>query len=86
MIPAGDSGVMAVSSAHETQPYGSGFAITLRDGHSTAAELTQATVAAVGPGSQVLTDGWSGYATLQAKGYRHAVVRESAVVGANLLP
>jgi len=52
---------------------------------STAA-LVPATTAAVSPGSQVLTDGWSGYATLQAKGYRHAVVRDSAVVGANLLP
>ena len=34
----------------------------------------------------MLTDGWSGYATLKAKGYRHEVVRDSAVVGANLLP
>ena len=57
-----------------------------RVANASAAELTQATVAAVGPGSLVLTDGWSGYATLQAKGHRHAVVRESAVVGANLLP
>ena len=57
-----------------------------RVANASAAELTQATVAAVRPGSQVLTDGWSGYAALKAKGYRHAVVRESAVVGANLLP
>ena len=48
--------------------------------------LSQATLAAVSPGSQVLTDGWSGYAGLKAKGYRHSVVRENAVVGANLLP
>ena len=53
---------------------------------ASAAALIPATTAAVSPGSQVLTDGWSGYATLQAKGYRHAVVRDSAVVGANLLP
>ena len=48
--------------------------------------LTQATIAAVRPSSQVLTDGWNDYAKLKAKGYRHSVVRESAVVGANLLP
>lgn len=48
--------------------------------------LTQATLAAVSPDSQVLTDGWSGYVGLQAQGYRHAVVRESAIVGDNLLP
>lgn len=53
---------------------------------ASAAALVPATTAAVSPGSQVLTDGWSSYATLQAKGYRHAVVRESAVIGANLLP
>lgn len=53
---------------------------------ASAPVLAQATLAGVSPGSQVLTDGWSGYATLQAKGYRHAVVRESAVVGDNLLP
>jgi transposase-like protein len=53
---------------------------------ASAPVLSQATAAAVSPGSQVLTDGWNGYATIKAKGYRHAVVRESAVVGANLLP
>lgn len=53
---------------------------------ASAPVLAQATLAAVSPGSQVLTDGWKGYATLKAKGYRHAVVRESAVVGENLLP
>ena len=53
---------------------------------ASAPVLTQATLAAVNSGSQVLTDGWSGYAGLKPKGYRHAVVRESAVVGENLLP
>jgi transposase-like protein len=53
---------------------------------ASALVLSQATLAAVSPGSQVLTDGWRGYATLKAKGYRHLVVRESAVVGDNLLP
>lgn len=54
--------------------------------NASALVLSQATAAAVSPGSQVLTDGWGGYATLEAKGYRHEVVRDSAVVGANLLP
>ena len=53
---------------------------------ASAPVLTQATLAAVNSGSQVLTDGWSGYVGLKPKGYRHAVVRESAVVGENLLP
>jgi transposase-like protein len=53
---------------------------------ASAPVLTQATCAAVSSGSQVLTDGWSGYAGLKTKGYRHSVVRESAVVGENLLP
>jgi transposase-like protein len=53
---------------------------------ASAPVLSQAVTAAASPGSQVLTDGWNGYATLKAKGYRHAVVRDSAVVGANLLP
>jgi transposase-like protein len=53
---------------------------------ASAPVLAKSTAAAVSPGSQVLTDGWRGYATLKTKGYRHAVVRESAVVGANLLP
>jgi transposase-like protein len=57
-----------------------------RVANASASVLSQATTAAVTPGSQVMTDGWTGYATLQAQGYRHAVVRESAVVGANLLP
>ena len=57
-----------------------------RVANASALVLAQATLAAVSPGSQVLTDGWSGYATLKAKGYRHSVVRESAVVGDNLLP
>ena len=53
---------------------------------ASAAVLSRATLAAVSPGSQVLTDGWSGYAGLKPKGYRHSVVRESAIVGDNLLP
>lgn len=48
--------------------------------------LTAAVVRSVGPGSQVLTDGWNGYAGLEAKGYAHAVVRKTAIVGKNVLP
>ena len=33
-----------------------------------------------------MTDGWSGYGGLEAKGYRHEVVRATAIVGENLLP
>lgn len=40
----------------------------------------------VEPGSQVLTDGWSGYSGLAAQGYKHALVRAGAIVGENLLP
>lgn len=40
----------------------------------------------VEPGSQVLTDGWSGYRGLGSRGYEHRVVRVTAIVGENLLP
>ena len=53
---------------------------------ASAPVLAQAVTAAASPGSQVLTDGRTGYATLKAKGYRHQVVRDNAIVGANLLP
>ena len=53
---------------------------------ASAAVWSQATLAAVNPGRPVLTDGWSGSAALQTKGYRQAVVRASAVVGDNLWP
>ena len=50
------------------------------------AALTAAVELGIEPGSQVLTDGWRGYVGLEAKGYRHAVVRQTAIVGKNLLP
>lgn len=40
----------------------------------------------VEPGTQVLTDGWSGYGGLVAQGYEHEIVRAAAIVGENLLP
>ena len=48
--------------------------------------LTAAVVRSVEPGSQVLTDGWSGYVGLEAQGYAHGRVRKTAIVGENLLP
>jgi transposase-like protein len=48
--------------------------------------LEQVVGRCVEPGSQVLTDGWRGYGGLEAKGYRHEVVRAKAIVGENLLP
>src|SRR5260370_12678 len=51
-----------------------------------AVVMTTAIAACVEPGSQVLTDGWDGFAGLAAKGYDHKAVRKTAVVGENLLP
>jgi transposase-like protein len=48
--------------------------------------LSGAVAAAVEPGTQVLTDGWDGYAGLASFGYEHCVVRTAAVLGENLLP
>ncbi len=48
--------------------------------------LGQAIAMSVSPASQVLTDGWKGYMGLTAQGYRHEVVRPTAVIGSNLLP
>lgn len=48
--------------------------------------LEQAVCRCVEPGSQVLTDGWKSYAGLQGQGYRHEVIRTTAIVGENLLP
>jgi transposase-like protein len=48
--------------------------------------LVEAVSRGVEAGSQVLTDGWSGYGGLAAQGYQHQVVRATAIVGENLLP
>jgi len=48
--------------------------------------LTAAVVRSVEPGSQVLTDGWSGYVGLETQGYTHGMVCKTAIVGENLLP
>jgi transposase-like protein len=48
--------------------------------------LAEAVGQGVAPGSQILTDGCNGYAPLKAQGYRHEIVRTTAIVGENLLP
>lgn len=57
-----------------------------RIANASGSVLSQAVVQCIEPGSQVLSDGWSGYAGLEAQGYRHEVVRKTAIVGENLLP
>lgn len=53
---------------------------------ASAESLSPAVQDAVEPGSMVRTDGWGGYRQLTSLGYVHAVVRETADVGENLLP
>lgn len=48
--------------------------------------LSRAVQEAVEPGSMVRTDNWAGYGQLASLGYIHAVVRETAETGENLLP
>jgi len=53
---------------------------------ASAKHLERAVQEAVAPGSVVRTDGLQGYRRLSERGYVHAVVREAAAVGNNLLP
>jgi len=48
--------------------------------------LTPAVRANVEPGSEVRTDGWTGYVGLVSAGYRRTIIRPEAVIGDNLLP
>jgi len=48
--------------------------------------LTPAVKESVEPGSEVRTDGWSGYEDLPSAGYKRLIVREDADAGENLLP
>jgi transposase-like protein len=57
-----------------------------RVANASIAVLTTTVAAGVEPGSQVLTDGWDGYAGLTAKGYDHRIVRKTAIMGENVLP
>lgn len=58
----------------------------VRIANASEAVLTAAVSTAVEPGTQVLTDAWSGYGGLAAAGYKRQEVRASAIVGENLLP
>jgi transposase-like protein len=58
----------------------------VRIANASAVVLRSAVEEVIEPGTQVLTDGWDGYGTLAAAGFRHQVVRTTAVVGENLLP
>jgi len=57
-----------------------------RVANAAAKSLIPAAQEGVETGSVVRTGGWSGYAALAAKGYKHRVVREEAQVGDNTLP
>jgi transposase-like protein len=50
------------------------------------ASLTPAVRENVEPGSEVRTDGWSGYVGLVPAGYRRIIIRPEANIGDNLLP
>ena len=50
------------------------------------ASLTAAVRANVEPGSEVRTDGWSGYVGLVPPEYQHTIIRRDATIGDNLLP
>lgn len=53
---------------------------------ASATNLIPAVQKSVEKGSFVRTDGWSSYAQLPSKGYKHSVVRQSSDIGENLLP
>lgn len=48
--------------------------------------LEGALLSMVNVGSEVRTDGWSGYSGLEDQGYKHCVLRATATVGEDLLP
>jgi transposase-like protein len=53
---------------------------------ASAESLEAAVQETVEPGAKVKTDGWCGYNGLRSRGYKHKVIRKTAVVGENLLP
>ena len=54
--------------------------------NATAFTLETALADLVEQGSNVVTDGWSGYSNLSARGYNHTVSRHTGNVGEQLLP
>ncbi len=53
---------------------------------ATAGSLLAAVDELVAAGSNVVTDGWTGYAGLPQRGYKHTISRPTPQVGRNLLP
>lgn len=53
---------------------------------ASAASLEGVIKASVEPGSEIHTDGWTGYGGLKKLGYVHQVIRQTAEIGDNLLP
>ena len=53
---------------------------------ASAESLDSAVIEAIEPGAVIHTDGWPGYSRLKARGYRHDIVRPSALIGEGLLP
>lgn len=53
---------------------------------ASAASLEGVIKMSVEPGSEIHTDGWTGYGGLKKLGYAHQVIRQTAEVGDNLLP
>jgi len=82
----GAAGKTLVLIMVQVVPEGAGRVRLARVADASAASLEPALQQAVEPGSQVRTDGWSGYGRLERLGYSHTVVRTGAAVGDNLLP
>lgn len=53
---------------------------------ASASSLEKAVASSIEPGSEIHTDGWTGYGGLKKLGYAHQVIRATADVGDNLLP
>jgi transposase-like protein/ribosomal protein L37AE/L43A len=82
----GAAGKTLVVIAVEDQSKHVGRIRLLRVPDASAVSLIPAVEEMVEAGSVVHTDGWAGYASLEAKGYTHEEVRLGAEVGDNLLP
>jgi len=83
---AAGKSLVLVMVQENPQGQGLGRIRLTRVADASAASLEPAVERAVGPGSTVRTDDWSGYRGLKALGYGHDVVRAEAIVGENLLP
>ncbi len=82
----GAAGKTLVLIAAQAAGHGIGRIRLARVANASAQHLEPAVSQAVEPGAAVHTDGWGGYNGLRKLGYKHAVVRPTAVVGENLLP